>query len=147
MATFMAMGATRAAVAWFEMASVSSPVISSWALPLALATGITVLVLFTVPITLLGCLSPFAIRLTLLNVGAAGKTAGRLYAISTLGSVIGSLTPVLFFLPAVGTSATFLLFAYILLVVALFGLARQDLNRFLWLSWMPLLHLILWTQI
>src|SRR5829696_212486 len=44
-----------------------------------------VLVLFSVPITLLGCVSPFAIRLTLTDSRHAGQVAGQLYAISTLG--------------------------------------------------------------
>src|SRR5262245_38905528 len=54
-----------------------------------------VLGLFMVPITLLGCVSPWAIRLAVKDVGNAGSTAGRLYAISTIGSLAGAYLPVL----------------------------------------------------
>ena len=43
------------------------------------------LALFAVPVTLLGAVSPFAIRLALDDVGEAGTVAGRLYALSTVG--------------------------------------------------------------
>ncbi|MGH2366633.1 MAG: fused MFS/spermidine synthase, partial [Chloroflexota bacterium] len=55
-----------------------------------------VLGLFMIPITLLGCVSPWAIRLAVRDVRAAGSTAGRLYALSTLGSLAGAYLPVLF---------------------------------------------------
>ncbi|HVU12185.1 MAG TPA: fused MFS/spermidine synthase, partial [Phototrophicaceae bacterium] len=44
---------------------------------------IAVLILFSVPVTLLGTVSPFAIRLAITDVAQAGKTSGRIYAIST----------------------------------------------------------------
>ncbi len=47
--------------------------------------------LFVIPATLLGMVSPFAIRLSTLAIGDVGKTAGNLYAISTVGSVVGTL--------------------------------------------------------
>ncbi len=83
---------------------------------------ISVVVLFSVPVTLLGCLSPFSIRLALSDVNKAGGTSGRMYAISTLGSIIGTFTPVLILIPQVGTARTFLIFAGILLAVGLVGL-------------------------
>lgn len=47
--------------------------------------------LFVIPATLLGVVSPFAIKLSTLAIGDVGRTAGRLYAISTVGSVVGTL--------------------------------------------------------
>src|SRR5512138_75333 len=44
-----------------------------------------VLVLFSVPVTLLGTISPFAIRLSVEDSRSAGVTSGSIYAISTLG--------------------------------------------------------------
>src|SRR5258706_15621946 len=61
----------------------------------ALGSFIAVLVLFSVPVTLLGCVSPFAIRLALRDVQDAGQTAGRMDAVSTLGSILGTFVPVL----------------------------------------------------
>lgn len=74
------------------------------------------LLLFAVPITLLGCVSPFAVRLRTLNVESAGNTAGRLYSISTVGSIIGSVVPTFVLVPAFGTRNTFLILAFSLLI-------------------------------
>ena len=55
-----------------------------------LGSFIGVLVLFSLPITLLGTVSPFAIRLALQDVARGGHTAGSIYALSTLGSLLGT---------------------------------------------------------
>jgi spermidine synthase len=81
-----------------------------------------VVLLFAVPITLVGCVSPFAIRLLVTDVQSAGKTAGGLYALSTVGSLVGTFVPVLVLIPTIGTRNTFFLLAFILLTVSLAGL-------------------------
>ncbi len=81
-----------------------------------------VLILFTVPITLLGMISPFAIRLSMDNASHAGNIAGTIYGISTIGSFIGTFLPVLVLIPTIGTTKTFLAFSLTLLLVALVGL-------------------------
>ena len=83
---------------------------------------IGVLILFTVPITLLGMISPFAIRLSMDTPGHAGNIAGTIYGISTIGSFIGTFLPVLVLIPTIGTTKTFLVFSSVLLLVALIGL-------------------------
>jgi len=91
-----------------------------------------VLVLFSVPVTLLGCVSPFAIRLAVSDVATLGGVAGRIYAISTVGSFLGTFLPVLVTIPNIGTRNTFLLFAFILMAVAFIGLGRRAVT-FLWM--------------
>lgn len=83
-----------------------------------------VLIIFSLPITLLGMVSPFAIRLALqeTDVQHGGQTAGSIYAISTLGSLIGTFLPVLFLIPTFGTRLTFFIFALILFTVSVGGL-------------------------
>ncbi len=83
-----------------------------------------VVVLFSVPIILLGCVSPFAIRLSMEEGGveSSGNIAGRLYALSTLGSLVGTFLPVLILIPNIGTRNTFFFFAFTLLAVSLVGL-------------------------
>ena len=81
-----------------------------------------VLVLFTLPVTLLGMISPFAIRLSMDDAGHAGNVAGTIYGISTIGSFIGTFLPTLLLIPTIGTTRTFLVFSLTLLLVALVGL-------------------------
>ncbi len=98
-----------------------------------------VLVLFSVPVTLLGTISPFAIRLSVDDPRTSGVVSGTIYAISTLGSFIGTFIPVLVTIPTIGTRNTFLLFSLVLLAVALVGLGRfGDRRLLLKHSWMPL---------
>ena len=83
---------------------------------------VAVLILFSVPITLLGMISPFAIRLSMKDASEAGKVSGTIYAISTLGSFVGTYLPVLVLIPIIGTTKTFLVFSLFLLFVAMAGL-------------------------
>jgi spermidine synthase len=85
---------------------------------------ILVVLALVVPVTLLGCLSPFAIRLAVRDVGEAGRTSGRIYAISTLGSLLGTYLPVLVVIPLAGSRATAIIFGAILLLTGLVGLWR-----------------------
>ena len=81
-----------------------------------------VLALVAVPILLLGAASPWAIRLKLASVEQSGQVAGRMYAISTLGSLLGTFLSALLLIPLVGTQRTFQTFALLLAVVAVSGL-------------------------
>lgn len=87
-----------------------------------LSSFVGVVLALAVPITLLGCLSPFAIRLAVQNVNEAGRISGRIYAISTWGSLLGTYLPVLFVIPTVGSRITAVLFGTLLLLVGLGGL-------------------------
>ena len=110
---------------------------------LALGSFVSILVLFSVPITLLGCVSPFAIRLAIQDSTKAGQISGQIYAISTMGSLIGTFLPVLFLIPELGTFQTFLLFSTLLYSVGMIGLFTQiGLRVFIWL-WMPVVVAIL----
>jgi len=90
---------------------------------------LAVLVLFAPSVILLGCVSPFAIRLATKQIRSAGSSAGRIYAVSTVGSILGTFSPVLITIPAVGTARTFLLFALLLFAVSLLGLALRRQQR------------------
>lgn len=98
---------------------------------------LSVLVLFCVPITLMGCVSPFAIRLSIEDTGKAGSVSGRIYAISTMGSILGTFLPVLWLIPNIGTARTFLAFSMILMIIAFVGLGLSDRRALLHLLWMP----------
>ena len=83
------------------------------------------LLLFAPPVFLLGTVSPFAIRLALDDVGSAGATAGRLYALSTAGSLVGTFVPALVTIPLIGTQRTLLASAAVLVVTGSILLGRR----------------------
>ncbi len=102
-----------------------------------------------VPITLLGCLSPFAIRLGVRDVNEAGRMSGRIYAISTWGSLLGTYLPVLFIIPQAGSRLTALIFGLILLLVGIGGLWQTNRTsgvRSLLLLVVLLPFAVIWTS-
>jgi len=108
----------------------------------------SVLILFSLPVTLLGVISPFAIRLAVTDPAQAGSVSGRIYAISTIGSFIGSFLPTVVFFALIGVTWTFILFSVYLLLVAILGLwLTSGWKRALRFAWMPLLLVIagLWV--
>jgi spermidine synthase len=110
---------------------------------LALGSFVSVLVLFSVPVTLLGTVSPFAIRLGIQDAAQAGRVSGQIYATSTVGSIIGTFLPVLFTIPVLGTTATFLLFAGVLFAIALWGAVRESGVRAFRHLWMVVVIAVL----
>ena len=86
-----------------------------------------VLLLFAPAVVLLGMVSPFAIRLAITDVETAGAVAGRFYALSTAGSLLGTFVPALVAIPLVGTQRTLLGTAALLALSASFLLGRRVL--------------------
>ncbi|MHB0875100.1 MAG: spermidine synthase [Anaerolineae bacterium] len=113
-----------------------------YAAGLLVASVFGVIALFAVPVVLLGCISPYATRLAVDDVSSAGALAGRIYALSTVGSILGTFLPVLVLIPTVGTKMTFILLSLALLLTALVGLARERALRPLFLA-MPVLVVLL----
>ncbi|HEX5546002.1 MAG TPA: fused MFS/spermidine synthase [Ktedonobacterales bacterium] len=83
---------------------------------------VAVILLFGVPITLLGMVSPFAVRLSARSVGSTGRSAGGLYALSTVGSIVGTFLPVLLLIPSIGVKRTIITGCVALLAASLYGL-------------------------
>ena len=52
---------------------------------------VAALLIFLPPSLLLGCVSPLLVVLTLTHVGRVGRTTGTLYAIGSVGNVLGVL--------------------------------------------------------
>ncbi len=80
------------------------------------------LVIVAVPVMLLGTVAPYANRLTVQRVSDTGKVTGRLYALSTAGSLVGTFAAALLLIPLIGTHRTFLVFAVALAAAAAVGL-------------------------
>jgi hypothetical protein len=79
------------------------------------------IVLLAAPVTIMGMVSPWAVRLAVTDVESAGKAAGRLYALSTAGSIVGSFLPALVLVPLFGVRNTFVVVGVIFLLVSLLG--------------------------
>ncbi len=111
-------------------------------LALLLGTFAATLVLFAPAVILLGCVSPFAIRILVDGREDAGGTAGRVFALSTTGSLLGVFVPVLVLLPNLGTRRTFLLMGLGLAGLATVALARRRRRRALFLALIWLLLVV-----
>jgi len=94
-----------------------------------LSSFVGVLLALAVPVTLLGCISPFAIRLAVQDVGEAGRVSGRIYAISTWGSLLGTYLPVLVTIPLAGSRVTAVLFGSLLFLVGVIGLWQTNRQK------------------
>lgn len=76
-----------------------------------LGTFLSVLVLITLPPLLLGVVTPSSIRLVVPQVGQAGSSAGTIFAVSTIGALLGTFVPVIVLIPRIGVRNTFLTMA------------------------------------
>lgn len=100
-----------------------------------------VMLLFSLPMILLGAVSPWAVRLAVTDLEQTGAVAGRLYGLSTAGSILGTFLPVLVLIPTFGTRWSFYILALILLLVSLVsGLILLGWRRWLLL---PLIGILL----
>lgn len=77
------------------------------------------LALLLVPLSLMGTVSPFAVKLLLLTTQATGRIAGRVYAVATLGSICGTLGVTFWLVPAMGSRAITYLLAALMALAAL----------------------------
>lgn len=105
---------------------------------LIIAGFIACMVIFVFPLFLLGTVTPSLVKFTVDNLDDNGKLVGNLNASNTIGSIIGTFVPTFISIPAVGTSITFLIFAGILLALAIVYFASGAANflktRKLWIS-------------
>jgi spermidine synthase len=96
---------------------------------LVLGSLISVIVLFAAPVILLGMVSPFVIRLRIRHLETAGNSAGAVYALSTLGSILGTFLPVFWLIPTYGTRPTIFVLAFLLGVISTAGLYEPGRRR------------------
>jgi spermidine synthase len=85
---------------------------------LIIAAFAACMVIFVFPLFLLGTVTPSLAKYSVGNLEESGKVVGTLGAFNTIGSIIGTFVPTFVTIPSVGTSITFLIFAGILLVLA-----------------------------
>jgi len=98
---------------------------------LALGALLASATLFFVPLTLLAAVGPFLIRVLTISFNAIGSQVGRLSAISTLGSVLGTLLIGYVLIPFLPNSVTMYVTASVLCLTAVFYYAvwgRENLG-------------------
>ena len=104
------------------VAVAKSMILDFWGLettPIYVAATAANLVLFAPASILLGMISPYAVRLKMVAVDRAGSTAGRLYALSTLGSIVGTFLAGFFLIAVMGSTSILILLSAMLIVLSL----------------------------
>lgn len=86
------------------------------------AVLLTATVLFFPPLALLGMVSPYAIRLQAATLSVVGRTAGNLYALSTVSSVFAAIFTGFFLIPNIGVYRLIILTGLLLMATAVLGL-------------------------
>ncbi|MGE0383939.1 MAG: fused MFS/spermidine synthase [Gammaproteobacteria bacterium] len=86
--------------------------------PLGLRAGAfaSATILFLPPLSCLGMIGPMVIKRIAHDLGAVGTASGTVYAVSTVGSVLGTLALGFFLLPVLGTRAILVATGVLLLV-------------------------------
>ena len=99
--------------------------------PLGLRGGafVSSLVLFFPSLTLFGMVCPFAIKLATSQLDDVGTSSGTIYAVSTLGSVVGTLLLGFFLFPWVGSRQILVSLGLLLFVLAV-TVAVYEQKRF-----------------
>ena len=105
-------------------------IIAASGIILEIKSLLAALVLFAPASVALGFVTPYAVRLRVLSIEDSGKTVGRLFAFSTIGSIVGTFAAGFFLIPFVGSIRTLYLIAsgLILLSILLVPFALTRLN-------------------
>ncbi|MBI4407570.1 MAG: fused MFS/spermidine synthase [Candidatus Kerfeldbacteria bacterium] len=107
---------------------------------------VAIVLLFALPVILLGMVSPFIIRIATKDIQTAGQVAGGLYAWSTLGSIVGTFASAFFIVPFLGSRETIFISALLLALIGIVGMKRYryavilvlPIVSYLWFSQQPL---------
>jgi spermidine synthase len=90
------------------------------------------LVLFAPASVLLGFVTPYAVKLKMLSLADSASTVGRLYALSTVGSILGTFAAGFFLIPFVGSTRTLYLIGFCLILLSMllapFALTKMNLT-------------------
>lgn len=110
--------------------------------PLGLRAGAftSAFALFLPSLTMLGMVSPFAIKLYTTRMDGVGSSAGSIYAVSTVGSVVGTLLLGFFMFPVLGSREILVGMGAILLILAL-AIAWFETRIFGYRAFLPCLLL------
>jgi len=107
------------------------PVLEGFAGPAMTGLGVKAgslvasLLLFGPPSLLLGFVSPYAVKLATESMKVVGTSAGSLYAVSTAGSIAGTLLAGFLLIPSFGVKSVLFSVSAALVAVSLYGLRNR----------------------
>lgn len=112
-----------AAVLWTKLLSVTLLPAFAYRFPLTTGPLVFSLLLFAIPCVLLGTLSPYAIRLLkdLEHGDRVGSLSGQVFAVSTVGSIVGTFATGFVLIPELGVQSILLLLGVTLLATGAIG--------------------------
>jgi spermidine synthase len=84
--------------------------------------------LFTIPNILLGMVTPYAVKLGATKLKRIGKTTGNLYAISTVGSIVGTLLTGYFLIPNLGIRESLFTLSLVLALMGVISFGRKGIT-------------------
>ncbi len=93
------------------------------------AAFLSCIVVFVYPLLILGMVTPNLVRYACSDLSNSGKTVGKIEALNTIGSILGTFLPTFVTIPTVGTSVTFVIFAAILFIICLVYFFMHKLRR------------------
>lgn len=113
-------GGMLVAAAWVALSVIGCESVAYWCLRFRLAAGslLAALVLFFVPLALLATVGPFFVRVITSSVAQVGSNVGRLTALSTIGSVMGTLLIGYVLIPLLPNSVTMSITSGVLVLAA-----------------------------
>lgn len=82
---------------------------------------LSTIIIFFIPAMFIGMLSPIIIKVKLEDLNNAGKTSGKIYAIATLGSIVGTFLGGFFLIPNFGSTEILFVLAIIMFLLMLFS--------------------------
>jgi len=88
--------------------------------------AISASVLFGVPAYLLGMVSPQAVRIRMKDLSTSGATIGRLYALSSLGSIVGTFLVGFYLMHIVGSRNILFILSALTLVLSLINRTHKE---------------------
>ncbi|TRZ77412.1 spermidine synthase [bacterium] len=83
------------------------------------------IILFFPASMLLGIVTPYAVKLKLNSLDISGSTVGNLYAVSTVGSIVGTFLAGFFLVPKIGTTKLLFLLSIVLVVTSIILSLKQ----------------------
>jgi hypothetical protein len=100
-----------------------STVLSDWVfmqdMGIRLSPLVASLFLFFIPSVFLGAVSPYTAKLMISSLHTSGATIGTLYALSTLGSIVGTLLTSFYLITVAGVKILIMAEGIILIVIAI----------------------------